>query len=170
MGCDTQQDTHPLSGDMFMLEVALFLLGLMIGALGCFLVMNQGRSESAVEKKLRELQEEFTAYRENVNQHFSRTADLVNNLTQSYVKVQKHLEEASVSFAEPPKSFALEPSGNSTDTAPQFIALETREKTQQQDASFGDIALQPPRDYAPKTSPKEKGTLAEDFGFDRPPF
>lgn len=154
-----------------MLEIILFLLGGVIGALGSYVVLTHNRSESAVERKLRELQDEFTAYRENVNQHFNRTADLVNNLTESYVKVQKHLEEASVSFAEPPKSFTLEnKDSQAVASLPQFVAVETREKPAARDATFGESALQPPRDYAPKTSPREKGTLAEDFGFDRPSF
>jgi len=154
-----------------MLEITLFLLGGVIGALGSYVVLTHNRSESAVERKLRELQDEFTAYRENVNQHFNRTADLVNNLTESYVKVQKHLEEASVSFAEPPKSFTLEnQESQAVASLPQFVAMETREKSAARDATFAENALQPPRDYAPKSSPREKGTLAEDFGLDRPSY
>lgn len=151
-----------------MLEVAMFLLGGFAGAFLCFVILTRRRSDSAIERQLRELQEEFTAYRENVNQHFNRTADLVNNLTENYVKVQKHLEDASVSFAEPPKSFKLEPSaGQSELAAPaQFIAIETK-ALPAKDASFEDERTQPPRDYAPKSNPKDKGTLAEDFGFDR---
>jgi uncharacterized membrane-anchored protein YhcB (DUF1043 family) len=151
-----------------MFEITLFLLGGVIGALGSYVVLTHNRSESSVERKLRDLQDEFTAYRENVNQHFNRTADLVNNLTESYVKVQRHLEEASVSFAEPPKSFKLETQENSAvATLPQFVAVETKEKRAGRDATFTESALQPPRDYAPKASPREKGTLAEDFGLDR---
>lgn len=150
-----------------MWEVLMFLLGGIAGAVVCYVVLARARSESNIERQLRELQEEFTAYRENVNQHFNRTADLVNNLTETYVKVQKHLEDASVSFSEPPKSFKLEATeGQTAIAAPaQFIAIETKEKPVK-DASFDDERTQPPRDYAPKSSPKEKGTLAEDFGFD----
>lgn len=149
-----------------MLEVIMFLLGATAGAVVSYVVQTRRRSESAIERQLRDLQEEFTAYRENVNQHFNRTADLVNNLTETYVKVQKHLEDASASFSEPPKSFKLENNALLVASAPQFIAIETKEPPPK-DASFEDERIQPPRDYAPKTSPKDKGTLAEDFGFNQ---
>lgn len=149
-----------------MLEVVMFLLGAIAGGTGCYVILTRSRSETAIEQQLRDLQEEFTAYRENVNQHFNRTADLVNTLTESYVKVQKHLEDASVSLSEPPKSFKLENSHQLAPAAPQFIAIETKEPPAK-DASFDDERFQPPRDYAPKVSAKEKGTLAEDFGFNQ---
>lgn len=149
-----------------MMEVVMFLLGTAVGGFGCYFALNRGRSESAIEQQLRDLQEEFTAYRENVNQHFNHTAELVNNLTASYVKVQKHLEDASVSFAEPPKSFKLETGAQLSAPTQQFIAIETKEPPTK-DASFDDERMQPPRDYAPKASPRDKGTLAEDFGFNQ---
>ncbi|CBL44232.1 Protein of unknown function DUF1043 [gamma proteobacterium HdN1] len=146
-----------------MLEVVLFLIGVAVGAGSCFAVMRRGRNGNPIEQQLRDLQEEFTAYRENVNQHFNHTAELVNNLTANYVKVQKHLESASVSFAEPPKSFKLETSTSLAAPAQQFIAIETREPPSR-DASFEDEHVQPPLDYAPKKGSRDKGTLAEDFG------
>lgn len=147
-----------------MWEVVMFLLGAIAGSTGCYVILTRGRSESAIEQQLRDLQEEFTAYRENVNQHFNHTAELVNNLTASYVKVQKHLEDASISFSEPPKSFKLDSTTLPAPAAPQFIAIETKEPPVK-DASFDDERMQPPRDYAPKSGPKDKGTLSEDFGF-----
>lgn len=146
-----------------------FVVGLAAGAIGCFFVMSRSRAQSNIEQQLRELQEEFTAYRENVNSHFNKTAQMVNTLTENYLQVQKHLESAADSFAEPPKSFQLDSSiGKLSNKKTKFISLETTGKPEEEaevDAGFGETdAFQPPRDYAPKKDVKDQGTLSEDFG------
>lgn len=154
---------------MDLLTIAVFLAGCGAGAAVSYVVLARTRAESKIERQMRELQEEFTAYRENVNQHFNKTAQLVNSLTENYIAVQKHLEDAADSFAEPPKSFALEetaklPAAAKTD----FVSLESRQQQELRsgklDAEFGQLPVEPPKDYAPKTKPGDKGTLAEDFG------
>ncbi|MAR89889.1 MAG: DUF1043 family protein [Pseudomonadota bacterium] len=152
---------------MYTASFIAFLIGLALGAVGCYLILTRARSQSNIEQQLRELQEEFTAYRENVNTHFNKTAQMVNTLTENYLAVQKHLETAADSFAEPPKSFQLDSSHKLPDKKTKFISLETKgaEATTETDASFGDTeAHLPPKDYAPKKGDKERGTLAEDFG------
>lgn len=156
---------------MDFLTVVVFLAGAVIGAGICYGFVLGSRSESRVERQMRELQEEFTAYRENVNQHFNKTAQLVNNLTDNYIAVQKHLEDAAVSFAEPPKSFPLEKADSLPAAKPEFASLEDRQKQELRakaaDAEFDSSAhVEPPKDYAPKSKPGEKGQLAEDFGLD----
>lgn len=146
-----------------------FVSGAVLGALICFLLMNRSKTQSNIEQQLRELQEEFTAYRENVNTHFNTTANMVNTLTENYLSVQKHLEAAADSFAEPPKSFQLDASSKLPRKKTEFISLEAKPKEaqpQQKDAEFDtEEAVEPPRDYAPKSKDgKEKGTLAEDYG------
>lgn len=152
---------------MYTASVIAFLVGLAVGAAGCYLVLARTRAQSNIEQQLRELQEEFTAYRENVNTHFSKTAQMVNTLTENYLAVQKHLETAADSFAEPPKSFLLDDSGKLPAKKAKFISLEAtggQEESEDADASFDEGNLtQQPRDYAPKTK-EEKGTLSEEFG------
>lgn len=132
----------------------------------CYFGIMRHRSESAMEKQTKELQEEFTAYRENVNQHFQQTANLVNDLTENYISVQKHLETAATSFAEPPKSFTLDENDTEKLPAakPEFNTLEVQssQSEDEEDAEFADKAFEPPLDYAPKGS-KEQGTLEEGF-------
>ncbi|MCG8533595.1 MAG: YhcB family protein [Pseudomonadales bacterium] len=144
-----------------------FFIGIMFGALGCYLIMARSKAQSSIEQQLRELQEEFTAYRENVNTHFNKTAQLVNTLTDNYISVQKHLEDAADSFAEPPKSFQLDNTLPSKKT--EFVSLEAKEKEtvedEKTDAEFDEgETMKPPRDYAPKSDTKAKGTLSEEFG------
>lgn len=151
---------------MSLVSVIMFLIGALLGVAGSLLVVRQTRSESSIEKQLRELQEEFTAYRENVNQHFNQTTKLVNDLTKNYIAVQKHLDDAAESFAQPPKSFHLEENEQAKLESQRetLLPLETRPRDEEEDAQFdGSIAVEPPKDYAPK-SPKDKGTLAEDYG------
>ena len=152
---------------MYTASLIAFLVGLTAGGLGCFLVMSRARAQSNMEQQLRELQEEFTAYRENVNTHFNKTAQLVNTLTDNYISVQKHLEDAADSFAEPPKSFQLDNTLPSKKT--EFVSLEAKEKEtvddEKTDAEFDEgETMKPPRDYAPKSDTKAKGTLSEEFG------
>ena len=159
----------------FFLAVVVFLAGAVIGAGICYAVLLSNRNESKVERQMRELQEEFTAYRENVNQHFNKTAQLVNNLTENYISVQKHLEDAAVSFAEPPKSFTLEKTESLPAGKTEFVQLEDRQSQElhgaSADAAFDShLAVEPPKDYAPKSHGDEKGQLAEGFGLNRPPF
>ncbi len=154
---------------MYTATFIAFLVGLAAGALGCYLAMSRARAQSNIEQQLRELQEEFTAYRENVNTHFNKTAQMVNTLTENYVAVQKHLETAADSFAEPPKSFQLDTSNNKLPgKKTKFISLEAKgeaEEDSEVDAEFGDTGgMEQPRDYAPKKDVKDQGTLSEEFG------
>lgn len=160
---------------MDLLTIAVFLAGVAVGAGGCYAFVLGTRSESKVERQMRELQEEFTAYRENVNQHFNKTAQLVNNLTENYISVQKHLEDAAVSFAEPPKSFTLEKNESLPPAKAAFVSLEDRQKQELRDkgpdAEFENSPLmEPPKDYAPKSRSGEKGQLEEGFGLDSKAF
>ena len=149
------------------IEIASFLLGALSGATVCYFGVMRQRTESAVERQMRELQEEFTAYRENVNQHFHQTATLVNDLSENYISVQKHLESAATSFAEPPKSFDIEEDPETLPTPkPEFATLEIQTPVAEEgeeDAGFSGENVEPPRDYAPKSDPKEQGTLDEGF-------
>ncbi|HAG95730.1 MAG: hypothetical protein CMK83_14315 [Pseudomonadales bacterium] len=153
---------------MYTATLIAFLVGLTAGALGCFLLMSRSRAQSNIEQQLRELQEEFTAYRENVNTHFNKTAQMVNTLTENYLAVQKHLETAADSFAEPPKSFQLDTTQKLPNKKTKFISLEAtggEAQQQEEDAAFGDTnTMEPPRDYAPKKDVKDQGTLSEEFG------
>lgn len=147
--------------------IIAFFAGILLGAIACFALISRKKNKASIEQQLRELQEEFTAYRENVNTHFNKTAQMVNTLTENYIAVQKHLADAASSFAEPPKSFQLDTSNKLPHKQTEFVALETKEKEEKdtKDAEFNpDDVVQPPLDYAPKNQAKEEGTLSEEYG------
>lgn len=157
--------------DINIAHFVMLLVGVALGAVGSLLISRQTRSEPHIEKQLRDLQEEFTAYRENVNQHFNQTTRLVNKLTNDYAKVQQHLGEAADSFAQPPKSFELDAdSKGALAEREELLQLEIRNTELGEggeDAQFDNPeSLEQPKDYAPKAK-SQKGTLAEDFGLNQ---
>lgn len=72
--------------------------GIMIGILA---YRHLGPSKKEAEKFRQELddaREEMETYKASVNQHFDKTSELVNDLTQNYVKVYQHLAEGAQSL------------------------------------------------------------------------
>ena len=76
-----------------MLEgIAGVVIGLMVGATAAWLWMDRkGSSAGSVET----LKRENERFREEVNEHFVQTAELINQLTDSYKAVFDHLSEGA---------------------------------------------------------------------------
>jgi len=70
-------------------------IGLLIGWLVTYLFIGRGPSKTELTGKLHAVEEEFETHKENVDKHFETTSELVNELTESYVKVYKHLSEGA---------------------------------------------------------------------------
>jgi uncharacterized membrane-anchored protein YhcB (DUF1043 family) len=120
------------------------LAGVVIGLLiGGKLSANPSRVKE-LEAQLRDAKETERRYRDNVSDHFSMTADLVQHLA-----------------------------SGAQDLCPEDVAgklLPTKKDAAFSDeASEGEIgALVPPKDYAAKATPNQKGALSEDFGLEKP--
>lgn|GEM_PF-1757918 len=71
------------------------VIGLLIGWLATYLFIGRGPSKNELTGKLAAVEEEFETHKENVDKHFETTSELVNELTESYVKVYKHLSEGA---------------------------------------------------------------------------
>ena len=71
------------------------VVGLLIGWLATYLFIGRGPSKTELTGKLAAVEEEFETHKENVDKHFETTSELVNELTESYVKVYKHLSEGA---------------------------------------------------------------------------
>ncbi len=129
----------------------------LIAGLGLGLLLGRRSSPAAqkhreVERKLDQVLQDKKAYEDEVVEHFSDTARLLNNLTESYRDVHNHLANGASSLCQDQGPVALDRLENERDPAeiPSHLA-----------------DIQPPLDYAPKTSPNEKGMLNEEFGLDR---
>jgi len=154
--------------------VSIFAAGCLLGAGIHHLVMRLWLNDQRLEKRVGQLQQEFAAYRENVQQHFSKTTQLVNELTASYSAVQKHLIDGKTDLSEAPKGFQLNDNDlNKLETsaiAPEesLIPIESQlTEPAVQDADFGaSEPIEMPKDYADKSHPNASGTLSEQFGLD----
>lgn len=147
----------------WLLYIVIFLLG---GGVG-FIVSRARNSDTRVrelEEHLKSLQGKYDHYQEAVTQHFSTSAQLVNNLTSSYREVHEHLVRGAQNLCADSKRHG------ESNPAHAFLSLEPPRDpySRQTPALLNDesylASVQPPRDYALK-KPEEKGTLDEDYGF-----
>lgn len=130
----------------------LLLVGLGLGTLVGRRMSPQGQKYRELESQLDQVLQDKKAYEDEVVDHFSNTAGLLNKLTESYRDVHKHLAMGATTLCQDQGPISLEniagsPSGGEIP------------------ADLADV--QPPLDYAPKTSPDETGMLNEEFGLER---
>lgn len=137
---------------MIAVGLALFFLGLALGSLLGRRTSPAAQRQRETELKLEQLQQEKRAYEDEVVEHFTDTAALLNNLTERYRDVHNHLAKGASTLCHGRGPVTLERLENSRDSSeiPSHLA-----------------DIRPPLDYAPKTSPEEKGMLNEEFGIDR---
>ena len=133
---------------------ALLILGLAIGMLLGRRTSTAGQKYREVERKLDQVLQDKKAYEDEVVEHFSDTAKLLNGLTESYRDVHNHLAKGAATLCQGEGPVLLD-------------RLENGREPAEIPAHLADV--QPPLDYAPKTSPDEKGMLNEEFGLDRQP-
>ena len=81
--------------------VAAFVAGGVIGAVLYGALSHGTRDARKLKSDLEKAEEEFEAYKSSVTNHFSKTSELVNDLTQDYVKVYKHLAEGAQILGDP---------------------------------------------------------------------
>lgn len=131
---------------------ALLLVGLGLGTLLGRSMSPQGQKNRELESKLDQALQEKKAYEDEVVEHFSNTASLINKMTESYRDVHNHLAAGASTLCQDQGPISLE-----SIAAP---ASETEIP-----ANLADV--QPPLDYAPKSSPNETGMLNEEFGLEK---
>ncbi|MBA6412982.1 DUF1043 family protein [Parahaliea sp. F7430] len=134
------------------ISVAIALLvGLGIGLLLGRRSSADGKKYREVERKLDQVIQDKRAYEDEVVEHFGKTAKLLNSLTDSYRDVHNHLANGAATLCQgqgPISMDRLERAGDDAEI-PAHLA-----------------SIQPPLDYAPKSSPEEKGMLNEEFGLE----
>ena len=105
----------------------------------------------ALEEQVQDLQAQHAKYRDNVGQHFSMTAELVQQMTESYRDVYQHLATGAQDLCSGDVANKLLPAG--------------------EDAVFGAsksiTGPQAPKDYAPRSDAATAGTLSEEFGIEK---
>ncbi len=72
--------------------------GAMIGALAYRFFAPSIKQADEVKSELKDARAELNNYKTGVTQHFDKTAELVNDLAQNYVRVYQHLAEGAESL------------------------------------------------------------------------
>ena len=138
-------------GTLIAAGAVVLIAGLGIGMLFGRRTSPAGQKYRDVERKLDQLLQDKKAYEDEVVEHFTSTAHLLNSLTESYRDVHNHLAKGAATLCQGEGPVSLE-------------RLEDGRDSTEIPANLADI--QPPLDYAPKTSPDEKGMLNEEFGME----
>jgi len=80
---------------VWQISIIALLAGAMIGALAYRRFAPSVKQADKIKTELDVAQKELSSYKDSVNQHFNKTSELVNDLTQNYVKVYQHLAEGA---------------------------------------------------------------------------
>ena len=108
---------------------------------------------SELEQQLQDLQRSHARYKEEVSEHFSTTAGLVQQMTDSYRDVYQHLAIGAQELCSGEVASQLLPAASD--------GLFNRALT------VDEANVQAPRDYAPKQTPGQSGALSEGFGLEK---
>lgn len=136
-----------------------FALGVLTGAVVYRLTQSNSAKANKLEQELIQLQRLHESYKEEVANHFSKTSELVEDLTSDYVKVYKHLASGATNLANIPPSELLINQQQENSLATIVNEVEDAVDNQDQDSK---PPVEPPKDYAPKEEGAE-GTLSESF-------
>lgn len=133
--------------NLILAAIAALIVGIVIGVLvgrsGQGATLRQRRAEQQIE----ELRSEYTRYQAQVNEHFMESAHLLRRFNDAYRDVNQHMARGANRLC------------NDEDWLEELESEKARARLEESKDS-----AEPPRDYAPKSDPEEKGTLAEDFG------
>ena len=80
---------------IWQIGIIALIAGAMIGALAYRLLAPSVKQADKTKSELDTAREELSSYKASVDNHFDKTAELVNDLTQNYVKVYRHLAEGA---------------------------------------------------------------------------
>lgn len=129
----------------FLPNLLIFSAGVIAGAILVWLLLPARRQHRELTRERDEARRALAQYREDVDQHFLRTADTVNQLTNAYKAVHEQLADGARKLcSEQGRRLAL---ARSLDLLPDS------------DEQMGE-EVRAPLDYAPSA----KGTLAENYG------
>lgn len=131
--------------------LAATIIGLIAGYLITQITSPSEQSQRQMESRLKDLQQQQENYQHEVSEHFEETAKLLNQMTDSYREVHKHLAKGAQLLA--------------GDTASQ--SLKSLSDNSDSDTVELDENIMPPLDYAPKKAPNAPGMLNEEFGLDK---
>ena len=135
--------------------VAALIIGALLGALLNRRLSPSAKKQRDLEHNLEQVLQQQKDYQHQVAEHFTDTAKLLNNLSESYRDVHNHLASGANALCDDNSEVILQslPAGNleAPDSGPDLSSVRQ------------------PLDYAPKSSPFETGMLNEEFGLEKQP-
>lgn len=138
---------------VWLVGIGALAVGMVIGVLIAGRLNASPSRIRQLENEIRQLKDNHSEYRNSVSDHFSMTAELVQHMTESYRDVYQHLASGAQDLC-------------SSDVANKLLPTETDAVFEPQNTEEAG-PLAPPRDYAAKQSPDQKGALSEDFGIEK---
>lgn len=135
-----------------------FLIGAAAGALLFRVFKSDEAKVKDLEVALQKLSEEHESYKSNVHTHFSDTARLFNDMTESYRNVYLHMANGAQTLCPDYISSQLNLSNEARailNKDAEHISAKTDNPT-------------PPLDYAARASAEQKGALSETYGIEKP--
>lgn len=136
-------------GTLIIVGLVGLLAGAAVGAL-LFRSLDTRSQNRALEERALRAEGELKRYQQDVAEHFAKTSELVNGLTQSYRDVYEHLANSALKLTTPALSRQILESANT-----QLLGTgnNTTVLTEEQ--------VEAPRDWAPQTG---TGQLSEEYG------
>ena len=80
---------------VWLIGIIALVAGAIIGALAYRLLAPSVKQAEKTKSELDMVRKELIGYKTSVNSHFNKASELVNDLTQNYVKVYQHLAEGA---------------------------------------------------------------------------
>jgi len=126
--------------------LAILSVGIVVGvAISKWVVFQQGRA-SELAHQLDEVHAEYASYQEKVDQHFRKTADLLNQLSSNYGAMHQHLALGVQTLSQRNLPHVAEPAPESTEAG---HALDYPKKIDDS-STHASATINQPKDYAPK--------------------
>ena len=139
---------------IWLAAIAALAVGIVIGVVFASRLNTSPSRVHELENQIRNLKENHIEYEYSVSDHFSMTAELGQHMTESYKEVYQHLATGAQDLC-------------STEVASKLLPASTDAVFDSNSANEESRGLLPPKDYAAKQNPEQKGALAEDFGLDK---
>jgi len=137
---------------MLVVGIAALAVGLALGWGIARATGNRNLRQRRLAQQLDALQTEHTRYQAQVNEHFMETAELIRRLNESYRDVHQHLAKGASKLC------------TENDARQELEQARQDNQLAYQADSDGNDDVEPPRDYAPRNSNLDGGTLSEDYG------
>lgn len=140
---------------VWQIGIIALVAGVMIGALAYRLLAPSIKQADQIKSELDTARDELDSYKASVGQHFNKTSELVNDLTQNYVKVYQHLAEGAQTLGDS-KTF-----NNLLEQQPGRVSIAVDDAADTADIAADDTVSEPLT--APEASVETVDEHAEPF-------